>query len=76
MTQFLSQSYATGYVRFKTPLRPVSRSSAAQVNKLLREGQVTTTAGFLPLASGVTEVSICCHSDTPVRLQFVSVTKS
>ena len=39
----------------------------AQVETLLSAGEITTTAGTLPLAPGVREVSICCHSDTPVR---------
>lgn len=39
---------------------------------MLNEGFVTTPSGTLPIGDGVTEVSICVHSDTPVR-QFTSV---
>lgn len=34
---------------------------------MLSEGLVTTLGGTLPIGDGVTEVSICVHSDTPVR---------
>jgi lactam utilization protein B len=40
--------------------------------RLLNEKQVTTIAGtYLPLGDNITEVSICCHSDTPVRLHLL-----
>lgn len=40
--------------------------------RLLNEKQVTTIAGtYLPLGDNITEVSICCHSDTPVRLNLL-----
>lgn len=35
---------------------------------MLNEGLVTTLGGTLPIGDGVTEVSICVHSDTPVRV--------
>ena len=36
--------------------------------RLLNEKKVTTIAGtYLSLGEKVEEVSICCHSDTPVR---------
>ena len=35
---------------------------------MLDEGLVTTSAGTLPIGDGVREVSICVHSDTPVRV--------
>ena len=37
-----------------------------RVNSLLEERKVTTVGGFVPLPDDVDEVSICCHSDTPV----------
>lgn len=33
---------------------------------MLKEGLVTTENGSVHIGEGVTEVSICCHSDTPV----------
>jgi hypothetical protein len=41
---------------------------------MLERAEITTSDGnFLPIGQGVSEVSICCHSDTPVRhiLSFV-----
>ena len=38
-----------------------------RVNTLLGQRRITTVQGTLPLPEGVAEVSICCHSDTPVR---------
>ncbi|EKM51428.1 uncharacterized protein PHACADRAFT_263558 [Phanerochaete carnosa HHB-10118-sp] len=46
-----------------------------RVNKLLNEGLITTAAGFLPLAPGVKEVSICCHSDTPGAVEIARAVK-
>jgi len=38
-----------------------------KVNNLLDLHVVTTASGkLLPIGSNVSEVSICCHSDTPV----------
>jgi hypothetical protein len=46
-----------------------------QVRTLLTTHQVTTNTGkLLPIGTGVHEVSICCHSDTPVRLLTVRTT--
>ena len=39
-----------------------------QVETLMNERQITTVSGKLSLPDDVNEVSICCHSDTPVRL--------
>lgn len=45
---------------------------------MLNEGLVTTLSGTLPIGDGVTEVSICVHSDTPVRANsfpfYISIT--
>lgn len=46
-----------------------------RVAKLLNEGQITTIAGHLPLAPGVKEVSICCHSDTPGAVEIARAVK-
>ncbi len=37
-----------------------------RVNGLLEQRKVTTVDGFVELPEDVSEVSICCHSDTPV----------
>ena len=37
-----------------------------QVIALLTTKKITTVAGMLPLDASVVDVSICCHSDTPV----------
>ena len=37
-----------------------------RVNSLLEERKITTVGGFVLLPDDVDEVSICCHSDTPV----------
>ncbi|OJT05233.1 Lactam utilization protein lamB [Trametes pubescens] len=56
---------------------PVPLSAVTdRVNRLLGERQVTTTAGFLPLAAGVSEVSICCHSDTPGAVEIAKTVKA
>ncbi|GBE85596.1 Lactam utilization protein [Sparassis crispa] len=47
-----------------------------RVTKLLKEGQVTTTSGFVPLSDGVTDVSICCHSDTPGAVEIAQTVKA
>ncbi|OSD02242.1 lactam utilization protein lamb [Trametes coccinea BRFM310] len=54
------------------PLRVVQD----RVNRLLAEQQITTTAGHLPLAAGVREVSICCHSDTPGAVEIAKTVKA
>ena len=38
------------------------------VNSLLEQRKITTVGGFVPLPDDVDEVSICCHSDTPVSM--------
>lgn len=43
---------------------------------MLNEGLVTTLSGSLPFGDGVTEVSICVHSDTPVRVNSFPFYKS
>ncbi|KAJ7894204.1 hypothetical protein B0H14DRAFT_2683586 [Mycena olivaceomarginata] len=47
------------------------------VTRLLESRQITTNADtFLPLGDHVTEVSICCHSDTPGAVQIAQLVKS
>ncbi|KAI8976309.1 lactam utilization protein lamb [Trametes punicea] len=47
-----------------------------RVTRLLEEQQITTTSGHLPLAPGVSEVSICCHSDTPGAVEIAKTVKA
>ncbi|EIN04496.1 lactam utilization protein lamb [Punctularia strigosozonata HHB-11173 SS5] len=47
-----------------------------RVTTLLNEHLVTTTAGTLLIGEGVTEVSICCHSDTPDAVQIAQTVKA
>ncbi|KAJ8495554.1 hypothetical protein ONZ51_g1645 [Trametes cubensis] len=47
-----------------------------RVNRLLEEKHITTTTGSLPLTEGVTEVSICCHSDTPGAVEIAETVKA
>ncbi|KAI0323768.1 lactam utilization protein lamb [Cubamyces sp. BRFM 1775] len=47
-----------------------------RVNRLLEEKRITTTTGSLPLTEGVTEVSICCHSDTPGAVEIAETVKA
>jgi hypothetical protein len=37
----------------------------------MNKREITTVCGNLPLPDNVAEVTICCHSDTPVRLLCV-----
>ncbi|KAH9884322.1 hypothetical protein C8Q73DRAFT_770713 [Cubamyces lactineus] len=46
------------------------------LNRLLEENRITTTTGSLPLTEGVTEVSICCHSDTPGAVEIAEAVKA
>ncbi|OBZ73033.1 Lactam utilization protein lamB [Grifola frondosa] len=46
-----------------------------RVTKLLAECRITTTSGYLPLPEGVTDVSICCHSDTPGAVEITQTVK-
>ncbi|KAJ6572506.1 lactam utilization protein lamb [Mycena vulgaris] len=57
---------------------PVSMDVIRQrVTHLLETHQVTTNAGgYLPLGEDVTEVSICCHSDTPGAVEIATLVKS
>ncbi|KZT03046.1 lactam utilization protein lamb [Laetiporus sulphureus 93-53] len=48
----------------------------ARVAKMLSEGLVTTQSGFVPLGAGVTNVSICCHSDTPGAVEIAYAVKA
>ncbi|THH06189.1 hypothetical protein EW145_g4259 [Phellinidium pouzarii] len=41
-----------------------------RVKRMLAEGLVTTKTGTVPIGEGVREISICVHSDTPVRAIF------
>jgi len=62
----ISYAYIHSRVLIKLQsLTMLCASPPTQVRKLLNEGLVTTQSGTLPIGSGVTEVSICCHSDTP-----------
>jgi len=47
-----------------------------RVTKLLSEGQVTTTTGFVSLGEGIKDVSICCHSDTPGAVGIAHAVKA
>ncbi|OCH84482.1 lactam utilization protein lamb [Obba rivulosa] len=47
----------------------------ARVEKLLTQKQITTVVGSVPLVDGVTEVSICCHSDTPGAVEIAKLVK-
>ncbi|KAH9850512.1 lactam utilization protein lamb [Lenzites betulinus] len=47
-----------------------------RVNSLLQQRRITTVSGFLPLAEGVNEVSICCHSDTPGAVEIAETVKA
>ncbi|PPQ94929.1 hypothetical protein CVT25_004415 [Psilocybe cyanescens] len=43
-----------------------------RVSTLLTKKQITTLGGgFVPLGDNVDEVTICCHSDTPVESQIL-----
>ncbi|KAF9475578.1 lamb YcsF family protein [Pholiota conissans] len=47
-----------------------------RVMRLLNEKKVTTVAGtYLPLGDNITEVSICCHSDTPGAVEIAQLVK-
>ncbi|KAI0739996.1 LamB/YcsF family protein [Daedaleopsis nitida] len=54
------------------PLREVKD----RVNRLLDEKKITTVGGALPLSDGVSEVSICCHSDTPGAVEIAQAVKA
>ncbi|CDO72567.1 hypothetical protein BN946_scf184983.g50 [Trametes cinnabarina] len=47
-----------------------------RVKRLLEEQKITTVSGQLPLPAGVTEVSICCHSDTPGAVEITKTVKA
>ncbi|PIL32083.1 hypothetical protein GSI_06788 [Ganoderma sinense ZZ0214-1] len=47
-----------------------------RVNDLLEERKITTVGGFVPLLEYVTEVSICCHSDTPGAVEIAQGVKA
>jgi len=48
-----------------------------RVERLLSYHQITTVDGaYLPLGGGLTEVSICCHSDTPGAVEIAQLVKS
>ncbi|KAI0753585.1 lactam utilization protein lamb [Irpex lacteus] len=46
-----------------------------RVERLMNKREITTTAGALPLPDDVTEVSICCHSDTPGAVEIATAVK-
>ncbi|KAJ7698255.1 hypothetical protein B0H17DRAFT_1129781 [Mycena rosella] len=48
-----------------------------RVTHLLETHQITTNeGGYLPLGKGVTDVSICCHSDTPTMTASIILLES
>ncbi|PIL28052.1 hypothetical protein GSI_09804 [Ganoderma sinense ZZ0214-1] len=47
-----------------------------RVNNLLKSRKVTTVGGFVPLPEDVSEVSICCHSDTPGAVEIAQGVKA
>jgi len=54
------------------PLEEISK----RVNTLLTRHQITTVMGtLLPLGENITEVSICCHSDTPGAVSVARAVK-
>ncbi|KAJ7896511.1 lactam utilization protein lamb [Mycena leptocephala] len=57
---------------------PVSKDVIrARVAALLDDHKITTSlGGFLPLGHNITEVSICCHSDTPGAVDIALLVKS
>ncbi|KAF7427796.1 hypothetical protein PC9H_007012 [Pleurotus ostreatus] len=51
--------------------------SRSHVETLLTEGLVTTNDGSkIPLGANITEVSICCHSDTPGAIEIATLVRS
>lgn len=47
-----------------------------RVETLLKEHQVTTIEGtYIPLGENITDVSICCHSDTPGAVEVAQFVK-
>ncbi|KAH9938895.1 LamB/YcsF family protein [Epithele typhae] len=48
----------------------------ARVSRLLSDKQITTLGGSVPLPEGVSEVSICCHSDTPGAVEIAHAVKA
>ncbi|KAI0693472.1 lactam utilization protein lamb [Cytidiella melzeri] len=56
---------------------PVSTSTVRErVQTLMEKHEITTVAGTVPLPDDVTEVSICCHSDTPGAVEIAAVVKA
>ncbi|KAJ7032906.1 lamb YcsF family protein [Mycena alexandri] len=48
-----------------------------RVQRLLESHEITTnTGGFLPFGDNLTEVSICCHSDTPGAVEIAGLVKA
>src|ERR1700760_3509047 len=44
---------------------------------MLKQGEVTTNdAKFLSIGEGIDEVTICCHSDTPVLYHYFFLIRS
>ncbi|KAF7342497.1 Lactam utilization protein lamB [Mycena venus] len=69
---------ATGKLLITKTHKPVSNDEIRKrVTHLLESHEVTTNAdSFLPLGDHVTEVSICCHSDTPGAVEIAQLVKS
>lgn len=64
-SQLLQSAKEYALFQFLASLRS---TRSPQVRKLLDSRKITTVSGTIPLPDDVTEVSICCHSDTPVSL--------
>ncbi|CDO72569.1 hypothetical protein BN946_scf184983.g52 [Trametes cinnabarina] len=47
-----------------------------KVKRLLEEQKITTVSGQLPLPAGVTELSICCHSDIQGTVKIEKTVKA
>ncbi|KAK7690309.1 hypothetical protein QCA50_006966 [Cerrena zonata] len=55
---------------------PIPLSEIEQrVKRILSEGLVTTKTGIVPLGQGVTDVSICVHSDSPGAVEIAQLVK-
>jgi len=69
---------ATGKLLITKTHKPVSEDVIQKrVTHLLESHEITTNEdGFLPLGAHVTEVSICCHSDTPGAVENAQLVKS
>ncbi|GJJ14084.1 hypothetical protein Clacol_008341 [Clathrus columnatus] len=54
-----------------------SETVKERVERLLTKHEITCNDGtYLPIGKGVTEVSICCHSDTPGAVEVATLVKT